>query len=334
MLHLVWTNVQALHVGAAGGRTSSCRFGGGAVAMSAADGDSERPLKAVIAGGGIGGLCTAVTLQSAGWDVEVFERTREYRPFGGPIQIASNGLEALSEINPGMRQEILDRGNVIGDRKNGLKDGISNEWFATFDLYSPAVRRGQTPSLVIDRPILQEILMKNIKDAGAVVRNGCEVVGCERTPTGVTALLADGSKHEGDVLIGSDGLNSKVRTVLNPEEPDPVWSGYTCFAAIAYTVPDDIADVGYKVYLGRRKYFVSVDVGGGRIQWYAAAAARNSARNSARNALTLTALPSPLAGMRSSTCRRARSRGSSRRARASSSTCGRSTRDGRPRSSN
>ena len=46
-----------------------------------------------------------------------------------------------------------------------------------------------------------------------------------------------------------------------------MWSGYTCFAAIAYTVPDDIADVGYKVYLGRRKYFVSVDVGGGRIQW-------------------------------------------------------------------
>ena len=47
----------------------------------------------------------------------------------------------------------------------------------------------------------------------------------------------------------------------------PVWSGYTCFAAIAYVVPDDIKDVGYKVYLGRRKYFVSVDVGGGRIQW-------------------------------------------------------------------
>ena len=224
----------------------------------------------MIAGGDIGGLCTAVTLQSAGWDVEVFERTREYRPFGGPIQIASNGLEALSEINPGMRQEILDRGNVIGDRKNGLKDGISNEWFATFDLYSPAVRRGQTPSLVIDRPILQEILMKNIKDAGAVVRNGCEVVGCERTPTGVTALLADGSKHEGDVLIGSDGLNSKVRTVLNPEEPDARCGRGTRASPRSRTrCADDIADVGYKVYLGRRKYFVSVDVGGGRIQWYA-----------------------------------------------------------------
>ena len=54
-----------------------------------------------------------------------------------------------------------------------------------------------------------------------------------------------------------------------PTLSDPVWSGYTCFAAIAQCVPDDIATVGYKVFLGSRKYFVSVDVGGGRIQWCA-----------------------------------------------------------------
>ena len=60
-----------------------------------------------------------------------------------------------------------------------------------------------------------------------------------------------------------------MRNVLNPDQQPPTWSGYTCFAAIAYTVPHDITEVGYKVFLGRRKYFVSVDVGGGRIQWYA-----------------------------------------------------------------
>jgi len=64
-------------------------------------------------------------------------------------------------------------------------------------------------------------------------------------------------------------LGSKVRTVLNPDEGPAQWSGYTCFAAIANCVPHDIKEVGYKVFLGRRKYFVSVDVGGGRIQWYA-----------------------------------------------------------------
>ena len=102
------------------------------------------------------------------------------------------------------------------------------------------------------------------------------------------------------MLVGCEGLRSNVRTVLNPSsEMAPVWSGYTCFAAIAYTVPSDIKEVGYKVrshtlcthcvvtphgceppwnhrvttvkqvWLGRRKYFVSVDVGGGRIQWCA-----------------------------------------------------------------
>ena len=137
MLHLVWTNVQALHVGAAGGRTSSCRFGGGAVAMSAADGDSERPLKAVIAGGGIGGLCTALVLRKLGFDVNVYEKASEYKPFGGPIQSASNALESLRRIDADVYADILAKSTIIGDRINGLKDGVSNEWFATFDLASP-----------------------------------------------------------------------------------------------------------------------------------------------------------------------------------------------------
>ena len=227
------------------------------------------PPSVCIAGGGIGGLFTAVTLQKQGYDIAVFERTKEYRPFGGPIQIASNGLEAVKRIDESLHDDILEAATCIGDRVNGLKDGLSNEWFATFDLATPAKRRGQRPSVVIDRPALQELLLKRVGD---YVTKGVEVVGCEKTndPEGsVKVQLADGSTHVADFLVGSDGLGSKVRTVINPEEGAPEWSGYTCFAAIAYCTPHDINDVGYKVFLGRRKYFVSVDVGGGRIQWYA-----------------------------------------------------------------
>ena len=45
---------------------------------------------------------------------------------------------------------------------NGLKDGVSNEWFATFDLATPAAARGQKPSVVIDRPVLQQILLDQV----------------------------------------------------------------------------------------------------------------------------------------------------------------------------
>ena len=222
-----------------------------------------------IAGGGIGGLFSAVTLKKQGYDVAVFERTKEYRPFGGPIQIASNGLAAVKQIDEDLHDDILAHATCIGDRINGLKDGVSNEWFATFDLASPAAKRGQRPSVVIDRPVLQDLLLKRVGDC---VTKGKEVVGCLNNDPGsgsVTALLADGSTHTADFLIGSDGLKSKTRRLINPEEEEPTWSGYTCFAAIAYCEPHDIKEVGYKVFLGRRKYFVSVDVGGGRIQWYA-----------------------------------------------------------------
>lgn len=226
----------------------------------------SRQLKVIVAGGGIGGLCAALVLQKQGCDVQVFEKTRSYRPFGGPIQIASNALESLLRIDSEVYQQIMAKATMIGDRKNGLKDGVSNEWFATFDLYSPAKARNQDASVVIDRPILQDILLSRV---GHRVHTGAEVVSYEKDSDGVTGILSNGTRYEADLLVGADGLWSKVRAILDPNPADPVWSGYTCFAAIANCQPDDIDTVGYKVYLGSRKYFVSVDVGGGRVQWYA-----------------------------------------------------------------
>lgn len=236
--------------------------------------DQDRPASVCIAGGGIGGLFTGVTLRNAGYDIKIFERAKEYKPFGGPIQIASNGLEAVKRIDEGLYEDILEHATDIGGRVNGLKDGISNEWFATFDLATPAAKRGMKTSVVIDRPVLQDLLLKRVSDA---VTTGVEVIGAVTNqgddgdhPHGsVTAELGNGETYKADFLVGSDGIKSKMRSVLNPDDGLPEWSGYTCFAAISYFVPHDIKEVGYKVFLGRRKYFVSVDVGGGRIQWYA-----------------------------------------------------------------
>ena len=220
----------------------------------------------IVAGGGIGGLCTALVLKNMGYTVRIFEKTSQYRPFGGPIQIASNAAESIRRIDERVYEKILSRSTVIGNRKNGLKDGQSDEWFATFDLDSPARKRGQVSSVVIDRPILQDILLEEVGDC---ITKGSEVVGCEQVGEKVRVTLSTGATVEGDLLVGSDGIKSRVRDVFDPTRREPVWSGYTCVAGMAYCVPDDIADVGYKVWVGSRKYFVSVDVGGGRIQWYA-----------------------------------------------------------------
>ena len=65
-----------------------------------------------------------------------------------------------------MYDRVLEEATVLGDRVNGLKDGVSNEWFATFDLATPAAARGQKPSVVIDRPVLQQILLDQVRLGG------------------------------------------------------------------------------------------------------------------------------------------------------------------------
>jgi 2-polyprenyl-6-methoxyphenol hydroxylase-like FAD-dependent oxidoreductase len=84
----------------------------------------------------------------------------------------------------------------------------------------------------------------------------------------VWAVDENGERHWGDVLIGADGIWSKVRKQLVGES-QPVYSGYTCYTGISDFVCPDIDTVAYRVFLGNRQYFVSSDVGGGKMQWYA-----------------------------------------------------------------
>ena len=90
-----------------------------------------------------------------------------------------------------------------------------------------------------------------------------------------------GETYEGfDVLIGADGIWSNVRAQMWGEKDarpgSATYSGYTLFAVENVMPPDSVFfmeegyfDAGYKVYIGPGKYFVTSDVGCGRIQWYA-----------------------------------------------------------------
>jgi len=132
---------------------------------------------------------------------------------------------------------------------------------------------------------LQEILLdecKSIKPDFLV--NGVKIVRYENTAKGVTVELSDGSSVEADVLVGADGIWSQVRAQMYKEgktkqkSPDGLtqqgcpYSGYTVFAG--EFVPEsadafgDYYECGYKVYIGPKKYFVTSDVGDGRVQWY------------------------------------------------------------------
>jgi NAD(P)-binding Rossmann-like domain len=85
---------------------------------------SGRPLKVAIAGGGVGGLTTALCLLKKGIDVTVYEKTAAFARFGGPIQFASNALSVLKEIDDTLFTRVMDKFTFTGTRTCGIKDGL------------------------------------------------------------------------------------------------------------------------------------------------------------------------------------------------------------------
>ncbi|XP_044966689.1 zeaxanthin epoxidase, chloroplastic isoform X2 [Hordeum vulgare subsp. vulgare] len=226
--------------------------------------------RVLVAGGGIGGLVFALAARRKGFQVLVLEKdmsaVRGEGKYRGPIQLQSNALAVLEAVDMPAADQIMDAGCITGDRVNGIVDGISGSWYIKFDTFTPAADRGLPVTRVISRMTLQQILARAVGDDA--IMNDCHVVDFTDDGNKVTAILEDGRKFEGDLLVGADGIWSKVRKSLFGET-DASYSEYTCYTGIADFVPPDIDTVGYRVFLGHKQYFVSSDVGGGKMQWYA-----------------------------------------------------------------
>ena len=275
----------------------------------------DEPLRVLIAGGGLAGLVTAAACHAKGMKVAIFEQASSYAPYGGPIQIQSNALRAIERINPQIVEELKAAGTVTADRVSGLKIGYRKgnklaglydrgDWLVRFDTIGPALEAGLNPTIVVDRPVIQQILIKHGFPEGTVrIASRVDTFEDLGDGRGVKATLVDGTEAYGDVLVGADGVWSQVRkqlqglgegaggfaasgaaggaiseaearqaqrdTVKIAAQAERRFSGFTCYAALAPHRASNIEDVSYQILLGSDKYFVSTDAGGERQQWFA-----------------------------------------------------------------
>ena len=191
----------------------------------------------IIAGGGIGGLVTALTLHQIGVASVVYEASREMRPLGVGINLQPNAIRELGDL--GITAADLDRvglparewalvglnGNDIYSEPRGTVAGYRWPQYAA--------HRGQFHMLLFDTVV---------KRLGAdAVRLGSRVTGYVKSADGITAWIehADGTRSEdrGALLIGADGIHSAIRATMHPAQPPIHWGGALMWRGTTWARP-------------------------------------------------------------------------------------------------
>ena len=170
--------------------------------------------KILIAGAGIGGLTAALALLKRGFDVEVVEQATQLKEVGAGLQLSANGNRVLYELGLG---EALKQLSCEATGKE-IRLWTSGETWKLFDLGAVSVEQYGYPYFTVYRPDLLTVLAAGVQALKAdAIRLGARCNGFTQDDDGVTLLLEQGGEQaalRGDILIGADGVHSKIRQGL------------------------------------------------------------------------------------------------------------------------
>lgn len=175
-----------------------------------------KPLKIIVAGGGIGGLSAALALARVGCHVHVLEKAREFGEIGAGIQIGPNGFHALDKLGIGKK---IKETSVHVEALN-LMDLMDGKKITSISLDSNFVSKFGNPYRVIHRAdLLNELLEACQANPNIILLTGHQVTGYVNTPSAVIIRTNLGEEFVGDAAIGCDGLNSRVRAQVTGGDP-------------------------------------------------------------------------------------------------------------------
>jgi FAD-dependent urate hydroxylase len=204
---------------------------------------------ALIVGGGIAGPVTAMALLRAGIDAQVFERHLDTGDdIGAFLTLQSNGMDALRAID--------------------AHGAVAHQGFPTptIKLYSGNGKHlgtvpngGALPDGTVSQTLKRAVLYRALRDEavrrGATVHYGKRLVDVTTRNGSVTAAFADGTSAAGDLLIGADGVRSRVREIIDPRAPSARYVPMLNIGGYADYVPESAQPGEYSMVFGKRAFF-------------------------------------------------------------------------------
>jgi 2-polyprenyl-6-methoxyphenol hydroxylase-like FAD-dependent oxidoreductase len=186
--------------------------------------------RVLIIGAGIGGSATALALHKAGFDVAVYEAHPETgEDIGAFLTLASNGMQALGQ---------LDAAQAVAEVGFGLTSikVLSEEGAVLTKAPLGAHEDPLTRFRCLRRARLGAALRDEVERRGIPITHGAKLADAAEDADGVTVAFTDGATAGGDLLIGADGLNSKLRSVIAPEAAGPRYAGQRVFYGYTSTI--------------------------------------------------------------------------------------------------
>lgn len=156
----------------------------------------------LIAGGGIGGMTAAAALARAGFRVHLLEAAPAFGEIGAGVTLSPNAMRGLDFI--GALEAVAAAG--VEPQRQRIQHWQDGRTLFAMERGDSRAKYG-APYVYIHRADLHQILLAVARYAGVKLQAGAPVVASE----GTTAILADGSRIDADVLIGADGLKSAIR---------------------------------------------------------------------------------------------------------------------------
>jgi 2-polyprenyl-6-methoxyphenol hydroxylase-like FAD-dependent oxidoreductase len=183
--------------------------------------------RALVVGGGIAGMSTAISLRRQGIAVDLIDLDPGWRVYGAGITITGATLrafKALGILDAVVRQAYTGEGIQVCDAQGQPLHRVP----------TPVADGSDTPGCGgIMRPILHGILSSLTLELGTQVRLGITVDAIESDEHGVAVRFSNGGSGRYDVLVGADGVFSRVRTLLFPQAPRPTYTGQCVWRIVA-----------------------------------------------------------------------------------------------------